>query len=232
MSGVIGIRDIPPRNGLMLYYDYGNPRCYPGTGTDVFDLSVNGNHGEIMLNGLISTDFGGVFRMPGVDDKITTPYHATLHPTTGMTVVFFVKSPFTNVNVGGVGVLGGGGNRGWALGNSLTDAARFYVAETVSTLRNSGVATFDVSDRWVMMSGRYDPSNYIDYGVNAVQVSVNTTSAPANTIDNGNDFQVGERGQNAGEIDGDIGPTLIYNRPITDSELTRIFNIFKHRFGI
>jgi hypothetical protein len=58
------------QDGLVLYLDAGNDISYPGSGTNWFDLSNNGNNGTL-LNGVgYSASNGGSLTFDGVDDYI------------------------------------------------------------------------------------------------------------------------------------------------------------------
>ena len=46
MSANAGVDII--ENGLVLFIDAGNRRCYPGTGTTMFDLSPSGRNGTLV----------------------------------------------------------------------------------------------------------------------------------------------------------------------------------------
>lgn len=220
-----------PLSGLNLYYDFGNPSCYPGSGATAFDLSGNSNDGAFQNLAAVSTDFGGVARLPIANSQILVPYHTTLQPTTGSTYIIFLNSPFTNINRGAMGVLSFSPNRGWSLGSNNADSTGVVVAPTGSTLISARV-TLNIKNTWVMLSARFSPSNYLDIGVNASQVAINNTSIPASIHDNGRDLVIGDRGDGSAKITGDIGPVMIYSRAISNAELLQIFNAFKSRFGL
>lgn len=54
-------------DSLTLFYDFGNPKCYPGSGTSV--NSLTGNYNAALYNGpTFSSANGGSIVMDGVDD--------------------------------------------------------------------------------------------------------------------------------------------------------------------
>src|SRR5690606_10300822 len=65
--------------GAEVFYDMTNPRSYPGSGTDLFDLSPNGND-AILVNGVTSTYRSLVF--DGVDQYLTASFDITPYVTT------------------------------------------------------------------------------------------------------------------------------------------------------
>lgn len=98
-----------PTNGLVLCIDPSNPRCYPGSGTTVFDLSGNNNNGTL-TNGasVVNTRGGRALDFDGVNDFVSTPTITfgssivtlsgffNLSPPTGGTRIIFESS--TNYN--------------------------------------------------------------------------------------------------------------------------------------
>jgi hypothetical protein len=222
-----------PTDGLNLYYDYGNPACYPGSGTSVFDLSGNGNTGGFSVGVAYSASNGGILDLTSASISIVNvPNATTLQPTTGCTYVVFVNSGFPSVGLeGGMGCLGGGGSRGYLLGSDTTNRLSFYIAPTNTSLLRAQV-TFNIKNTWTMVHGRFSASSYIDVGTNGVIRGVNTSSIPASTQQNTLPLQIGARGDNDGQTKGFYGPSLIYNRPLSDAELLQIFEAFRARYSI
>ena len=63
-------------SGLALYWDIANHNSYPGSGTDVYDLSCNGHHATLANGvGFDGADGGGALVFDGVNDYAvsTTP---------------------------------------------------------------------------------------------------------------------------------------------------------------
>lgn len=74
-------------DGLVLYHDFGNPKCYSGTGTTCYDLSGNNHNGAISGSytgsggpegGFVTESLGGLYtpntRPGGVGVLTTNPY--------------------------------------------------------------------------------------------------------------------------------------------------------------
>ena len=57
-------------NGLVLALDAANPKSYPGSGTTIYDLSGNGNHGTLNNGVGFSTNYKGILTFDGVDDYV------------------------------------------------------------------------------------------------------------------------------------------------------------------
>ena len=60
----------PVKNGLIMHWDPANINSYPGSGTVIYDLSGNGNHGTLYNGVGFSRVNGGVLTFDGVDDYV------------------------------------------------------------------------------------------------------------------------------------------------------------------
>lgn len=63
--------------GLVLCYDAGNPRSYPGSGASWYDASNNGNVGSILNGPTYSSNNLGYLSFDGVNDYVDTGKTAT-----------------------------------------------------------------------------------------------------------------------------------------------------------
>ena len=226
-------------DGLVFYLDAANPKSHPGTGTDWFDLSGNGNDGT--LSGSLtntptySTDNLGYFDF----DDASTEY-VDIGATTGLSsltkatfvawvyrdgaqsgyvgIIFSRSSDVTGMNIvgSGGGQLGyhwdSGIHYGWTGGPTIPDAAWSMVAVSV----NPTDATAYVFD---------------STGVSSSTHGNNHTSTTLDNLDVGRDQFVhpvlGPR-----YWDGRIAQALIYDRALTQAELTINFNSTRGRYGI
>lgn len=64
-------------SGLVLCYDAGNPRSYPGSGASWYDASNNGNVGSILNGPTYSSNNLGYLSFDGVNDYVDTGRTAT-----------------------------------------------------------------------------------------------------------------------------------------------------------
>ena len=64
-------------SGLVLCYDAGNPRSYPGSGASWYDASNNGSAGSILNGPTYSSNNLGYFSFDGVNEYVDTGRTAT-----------------------------------------------------------------------------------------------------------------------------------------------------------
>lgn len=76
-------------NGLNVYFDVANPRCYPGSGTVINDLSQNNNNGTL-YNGPSYSN--GTLTFNGTNNYIGVPNSSSLNPgSSSWSVVMWIN---------------------------------------------------------------------------------------------------------------------------------------------
>jgi hypothetical protein len=207
-------------DGLVLYYDFSNPACYPGTGTAITDLSVSNNAGTVVNNyGAISyvangqtsyfnwsTNAGG----SGSNQFGGSIHTASTNVYQDFTMVF--QPDFTVSGIAGLfGIPNDKSmrfyNAGWEAPNPgngddwASSLTTFYVNGTAS---NQAVAG------WNVMGG--------------------TTTNPA--FAGPAQLYVGTSGYENRNMQGKIAVVLMYDRTLTAQEQLQNFDYFKARFGL
>jgi hypothetical protein len=61
-------------SGLVLYLDAANPKSYPGSGTNIVDVSKNNNTISLTNGTSFNNNLNGFFSFDGVNDYINTNY--------------------------------------------------------------------------------------------------------------------------------------------------------------
>jgi hypothetical protein len=227
-------------DGLQFRLDAGNSASYPGTGTDWFDLSGNGNDGVLTNGPTYSSNDGGYFDF----DDASSEY-VDIGATTGLTSIGkatfvawvyrdgsqsgYAGIIFSRLGEGGgppniahgMNIVGsGGGQLGyhwnsdhftWTGGPSIADSAWSMVAVSVDGGGSSTDATAYVFDSTGVSSG------------------TNSGNHVAITFD---DLDVGRDEVGTRFWDGRIAQALIYDRALTQAELTTNFNASAYRYGL
>ena len=219
-----------PTSGLTLYLDAGNTSSYSGSGTDWFDLSGNDNHGTLTNGPTYSSDNGGSIVFDGVNDYVTFSSVSGM-PTgnTEYTIVSFVKKDNETRRDGIIGYGTSSTNR--YLGfrtmgppfetNGLVNywwASDFEVNTTIS------------ANTWYNFTSKFDKvTNQRQMYINDSSIGTNTPSGTYNLGPQTN-LSVG-LSYGTDYIDGNISVILVYNRSLTNTELTQVWDYFKGRYG-
>lgn len=206
-------------DGLVLYLDAANGRSYPGSGTTWYDLSGNGNHGE-MENGLFFDSGAKKMTFDGSNDRVVCGTWSLDYLTIS---VWLYRTA-------------AGSNRGicrknfsWAL--SLYQGY-LQVAPGVSwRFYNTNYAL--PMNTWTHVSYTYSgtgtagsQSVYVN-GSRIFENSVGSTALPSNS----NPVRVGFD-DNSWWWVGDIPKIKIYGRALSGEEVYKDFNATRSRFGI
>jgi Concanavalin A-like lectin/glucanases superfamily len=205
-------------NGLILYLDAGNTSSYPGSGTNWYDLS--GQNNTATLNN------SPAFNSNGTTSSFTfsSGYASTgaILPAAAYTkvAIFQVSGSYGNIISGGVTstdhafwgnntlYLSSGHNGSWTT-----------IVSGVSTPLNQwvfGAVSFNTSTGWRL---------YLNQ--NSVVTNVNTTSfSPTPAV-----VEIGAY-QNGNFMNGQVATSLIYNRVLSDSEISQTYTYYKSRFSL
>ena len=204
------------KDGLVLCLDAANPRSYPGSGTNWYDLSGNGNHGiftgGVTFNSSIS---GGVLVTNGSTGYINI---TTLNlSSTNYTVMDAAKY----VSEGGR--IFSALNNNWLMGWWGSTTENYYAVGWVS---GSGAGPSDTNWRIITATGNILSDVYTLY-VNSAQTVSNGggTAGP-------NGFSLGQQGPGGEFSNSNISYLMAYNRVLSSTEILQNYNATKSRFGL
>jgi hypothetical protein len=219
-------------DGLVFYLDAANSKSYPGTGTDWFDLSGNGNDGTLTNTPTYSTDNLGYFDF----DDASTEY-VDIGATTGLssltkaTFVAWVYRDGAQIQYTGIIFSRGSSVTGMNTGGNSDRLG--YHWNSLHFSWDSGLVIPDATWSMVALSvdGGGNPTDATAYVFDSTGVSSSTHSDNhvATTLD---DLDVGRDDLGGREWDGRIAQALIYDRALTQAELTINFNSMRGRYGI
>jgi hypothetical protein len=210
----------PVTNGLLLYWDAGNLDSYPGTGTTIYDLSGNGNNGNVVNGVGYNQTNGGVLTFDGVDDLVysNTPNLSGTNNTVMGAARYTGTSPhgrMINANI-----------NNWLIGCWNNSTENYYAVGWVSPVQNGAN---DTNWRIVTALGDVGADSYTSYINNVLNAGPNNAGS-----EGPNGISVGA--QTAGGYSepskGEFSFVLVYNRVLTTAEMTQNYNYFKGRFGL
>jgi hypothetical protein len=236
-------------NGLLVYLDAADKNSYPGTGTTWTDLSGNGNN-FTLYNSPYFNASGGFFVLDGVDDWIRSANTLNLSGTNAATIVVLFK-PNSYPSSGNVDfVFEHTANFNSSTGGFVHTYNDTSLAQSYQVFwSNRGNAGYNI--------GIWDKSNYNDLNwkqatlvVDRAQSSIENTfylqgsqipalsnPAPGYANNNTNNFvndyfYIACRGGNSFFSDLNIAAVAIYNRALSSTEISQVYNFFKNRHGV
>lgn len=214
-------------DNLVLYVDAANPKSYPGTGTDCFDISKGGNNGTL-TGGVTHTS--NYFDFDGTDDVIEMGDADNFSFTNN---IFSMNMwVYFDTLAADQGVIG---KRGWeysvhTIANSST--LYFYCWSQYGSnvyLNTSSIA----ASTWYNFCWTADGTNSILYR-NGSSVNTNTKTGLSMT-NTAVQLTIGRGGQaSTGNafMNGRVGNVSMYNRTLTAAEVLQNFEAIRGRYGV
>jgi len=226
-----------PRDSLILYFD----PAIAGSqfnGSECFDLSGEGNHGELADGSPVgSSVFGGVLNMDGLTDQVKFDHnflgnvngnwsmccwvnYISLTNQNGLAVQQFATIGSLTASSGGL-CMGERTNRHecWGSGGQLKVSS----------------ATNIVADRWYNVSYTHDGTTHRIY-IDGVLDGTDTVTADDQTTTrlllSGFRSPTSSMSSYKENFYGKHGPVLVYNKTLSAQEIEQIFNTFRGRYGI
>jgi len=219
------------QSGLVLHIDPSNPRCYPGSGSTLFDLSENGNNGTLTNGASVITNRAGrALDFDGVDDFVPTTAPGVTTVNRSVSVWFRSSVNLSNGQYATLVRMGTATSFPADIGKDFqvlfgTDANFGTNAIGISQYGDAVAATGFNDGRW--HHGYFEAkgsvySIYLD-GVFRTSKTM-TTNATAGTISIGREYSFSFLGQ--------LDDIRIYNRALSESEILNNFNATRGRYGI
>jgi len=227
-------------NGLVLNLDSSRLSSYPNAGTTWYDISGNGNNGTMTNGPIFGTASGGTITFDGVNDYIDFGDVLDMG-TKSYTINMWVKLNNTNTQTFLSKALAGMQNYRFAIG--ITNNKLYTFVQGNSPGQDAtpyGTTTLPLNT-WFMATFVIDRSSSISMyynGVNDVLAS-NGTISQWNGLDfqSNNPLRIGcytgsDNSTPISFINGAIGITQVYDRVLSQSEITQNYNATKSRFGL
>jgi hypothetical protein len=221
-------------SGIIMYYDAGNPASYPGTGTTITDLSGNGYTATMNVNNGYSSSNGGYWTFNGNDNVSITG--GTLNQT--LTEWTMWSSIFRTTSGQYDGIMFCRRAPGNANGIAIFDSTNRFnlLANNGTEFIQSASAGSDVTlNNWVLVAAGVDSTTFFRaiYKSGATPTfTTGTKTAGSSTFDFpivlGEDKEPGQDRTMAGRI----ATSIMWNRKLSQAEITQVNDFFRGRYGI
>lgn len=222
---------LPITNGLILHLDTANPSSYPGSGTNLYDLSGNTNTATL-YNATYDSGNLGSFVFNGSTSYALTNNNSLTPYVTGTSISHFIWVYPTSPGqiVVEYGQYGGGG---WHDSNiEINSSGAFSFSTWHGGLTNKVTSANLPFNQWYYVGFTYDGTNLTGY-VNGEAIGTITISrqAPGNlyyALFISDSTNMGTFGYGGGKF----SVFSVYNRALTNQEVTQNYNALKGRYGL
>ena len=217
-------------DGLVLALDAANPKSYPGSGTNWFDVSGNSNNGTLTNGPTYSSANGGIIIFNGNSQYINcgTPLlppgnisiFAWIYPTSFNNIWNIIATKWFNPDAS---------DFHWALKSNIGDKTN--IRQNLYTTSNSdiyGTTTF-TTNTWYYVGFTLVSGGILTFYKNG---DMDGTSSPVSRTTQSSSLQINDyRAVQYGLI-GRIPQTQIYNRALSSTEVLQNYNAQKSRFNL
>lgn len=203
-------------SGLTVYLDAANPSSYPGSGSTWTDLSGNGNNMTLYNSPTFSSSNEGVLQFNGTNQYGTIPLN---YSTTTFTIM--AASRYSGSVRGRVITAS---NNNWLFGH-WGNGTQKYFAEGWLT---SSSYNENSDTNWRVFAGLENYSlDQRSFYVNNVALVTNSTAGSQGF----NGLSVGGQIYNEWST-CEVSIILVYNRILSEAEMTQNFNAIRSRYGL
>ncbi|MFA5165406.1 MAG: LamG domain-containing protein [Candidatus Omnitrophota bacterium] len=201
------------RDGLIGHWSFDDQAA---TATD---NSGYGNTGTITDATYVDGISGKALRFDGTNDRVVTTRQ---NPTTAMSVSVWCK---TSAVVGRLVSQYFAGDIGFILGigSATNGKPRFRVSSDGATLIALEASSTVNDGAWHHIVGVFVGSTSLKIYIDAADAGTNTTSIPASIYASTKSITIGSDPANAINFTGDIDEVRIYNRALTQAEITWLY---------
>lgn len=215
-------------SGLIFCLDAANRNSYPRTGTSWYDQTNNANNGTLNNGPTFSTSGGGSILLDGTDDYVSVENNSILNPA-NVTVSIWVKRNAYQSSIGSF--IRRNYNDSYAIFATYNaDTSYFRIYDGTSYPQSP---TIPLSlNVWTNITGTYDGANIKIYKNGTFVAQTANTTAISYSSSN-TQMTIGRDDPVAGRyMSANYGSILIYNRSLTEMEISQNYNVTKTRFGL
>lgn len=238
----VGSGPIKELGGLLVQYDPGDARCYPGTGTTLYDISGNNNHGTLTNGPSVSTALGGYITFDGSNDYVITPFTTILSDCT--IALWFRNTSAQKYQY----ILSLDNNtQNYNFNLDLNDPDNGSTASTLwsywncgGSPHNSTIAGTGNSGNWTDNSWRHyiftRSGSTVSHYMNGSKVTSGVTNGGTQNTQFGNGsgyyLHLGTLGRLKSLVyAGDVAQLLVYSNALSETEIKKLYDSTKNRFS-
>jgi hypothetical protein len=225
-------------DGLVLSLDAGNTKSYVSGSTTWFDKSGFSNNGTLTNGPTFNTGSGGSIVFDGVDDYVAlgSSVNSFMRTNLPITLEAFV---FINTSSNNETIIGNTwASTGLMIRKTSTNTIRFILVENGSNYRGKDSPT--ITTGWYHTVGTYNGNDIND--LNNINVYINSSNLNSSGIFEGTvttitpirNTNIGTTGDNTNLafLNGKVAIARIYNRALSQAEITQNYNAQKGRYGL
>lgn len=222
-------------NGLIVCLDTGNPRSYPGSGTRWFDVSSSGFIGTNTAT-TYTSGINGYFAFNGTSSNVQVPITGSPSLFNFQVAIQNYKAMPPNTNMGPYySAVGFTANGYSTIGLNLGEWTGAATNETVSwwhygVAQGSNYITDTIDANFNIYTFNWNGTTY-DIWINGTKRTISSFGTMS-LITNLTNISIGYNQGWAYWFLGNIASISLYNRQLTDSEVTQNFNAIRTRFNL
>lgn len=206
-------------DGLIIYMDATNTASYPGSGSSIFNLVAGQTYTGSLVNG--PTYSGGYIQLNS--DPLVKSYiniNAPNYTNTSCTVMGATRYTDTSGN----GRMIAGTNNNWLLGSWSNTMDNYFCEGTVYGIPGS----ISADTNWRIYTGTCNlPGDSYGFYINGTSIATN-----ANGSQGPNGLRIGGASNDTEYSDGQFAFIMLYNRVLTQSEITQNYDALKSKVGL
>jgi hypothetical protein len=219
-------------SGLTFSLDAANGISYPSSGTTWYDISeIGGNNGTLTNGPTWSSASGGTFSFDGADDYVDLGTKTTFN-LGGAGKTFSINLWFNpRLWTSAWQALITKGDTSWRVHRYQSDSpVKLAFGTSGLSVLDTFTSTIFTTNTWYNVVCVYDGTSKKIYVNGSLDSNVNVSGVLAN---NSQPVYIGENAEASGrDFNGNISNVQIYNRALSQTEITQNYNALKGRFGL
>lgn len=222
-------------DGLVLCFDAGNAKSYPGSGSTWTDLSGLGNNGTLVNSPTYSSGNKGSLVFNGTSSYVSVANSSSVNPGTGsFSIVVWVNS---DPSAGGDGwdlwvAKRANGSNGYYLGAANGLGVRFMLGNDTSSRTDTGFISY-TNNTWAMFTAILDRTANTQTVIRNDNAESSSVTPSGGNYSNTGTLSIGaDIGMGAFYVGGSISYVQLYSKALTTAEVSQNFNAIRGRYGI